>query len=82
MFGNQPAVGDRVHHEDRKHPTKDGWLQANGQIVNLIMDQDGFWDDVPEVDFVVVEYDKDDIEVYSVDELEWTPMNGGYWRVA
>lgn len=75
MIGNEPQVGDRVHHEDRKHPTKKNWLQANGQIVNIIGDDE----DEREV---VVEFGEDDIEMYSINQLEWTPMLGGYWRVS
>ena len=75
MIGNEPQVGDRIHHEGRKHPTKAGWLQANGQIVNIIGDAE----DEREV---VVEFGEDDIEMYNTNQLEWTNAMGGYWRVA
>lgn len=74
MIGNEPQVGDKVHQEDRKHPSKPGWLQANGQIVNVIGNEDDRE--------YVVEFGEGDIEIYPLDQLEWTPMLGGYWRVS
>jgi len=72
--GNEPFIGDRVHHEGRTHPTRVGWLQANGEIVNTI-EEDG---DVVEI---VVEFGQGDIEMYDVEQLEWANHMGGYWRV-
>ena len=74
MKGNEPFIGDRVHHEGRTHPTRVGWLQANGKIVNLIEEDD-------EVREVLVFFGKDDFECYDVDQLEWTNVVGGHWRV-
>lgn len=74
MIGNEPQVGDRVHHEDRKHPSKPGWMQANGSIVNIIGDDD-------EREFVVEFGEDSDIAIYFLDQLEWAPYVGGYWRV-
>lgn len=75
MKGNEPFLGDRVHHEGRTHPTRIGWLQANGEIVSLIEDEG-------EVREVVVSFGPEDIQLYDVEELEWTNSMGGYWRVA
>lgn len=75
MIGNEPAVGDRVHQEGRPHPTKDGWMQANGIVVNI------FGDDEDERE-VVVEFGEDDLEIYNINQLEWSPILGGHWRVA
>lgn len=80
MIGNQPAIGDRVHHDNRRHPTKSGWLQANGKIVNIFLDEDD--EDYDEVQEVLVEFGEDDFECYATSELEWCPDLGGYWRVS
>lgn len=72
----EPQIGDRVHHEGRTHPTRVGWLQANGEIVNLIEDDDG------ETEEVVVNFGPDDIETYAVERLEWCSDVGGHWRVS
>ena len=80
--GNQPAVGDKVHHENRRHPTKAGWLQANGVIIGIVNNNEN--DDHPDFEDlqeVLVEFGEDDTELYSFTELEWTNMLGGYWRV-
>ena len=76
MSLNILQVGAKVHHPERPHPTQKDWLQANGEVVNLIMDDDG--EDVSEV---VVEFGVDDLEMYSAEQLEWTDDLGGYWRV-
>lgn len=75
MIGNEPFIGDRVHHEGRTHPTRVGWLQANGEIVNILEDDDG------NAGEVVVKFGPEDIEIYDVTQLEWTNAMGGYWRV-
>ena len=75
MRGNEPFIGDRVHHEGRLHPMIAGWMQANGEIVNIINDED-------EAREVIVKFGEDDIEIYDVEELEWTNAMGGYWRIA
>jgi hypothetical protein len=74
--GNEPFIGDRVHHEGRLHPYKAGWFQANGEIVNLLQDEDT--EDTLEV---MVKFDNEDVQIYDVEELEWTNAMGGYWRV-
>lgn len=74
MIGNEPQVGDRVHQEGRKHPSKEGWMQANGTIVNIIGDDD-------EREFVVEFGESGDITIYFLDQLEWVPYVGGYWKV-
>jgi hypothetical protein len=80
MKRNEPEVGDKVHHEGRKHPSKKDWLDANGTIINVLVDEDD--DDLP-VQEVMVEYSEGVLEFYSVDELEWTPfLCDGYWRVS
>jgi len=72
-------VGDKVHHEGRKHPEKDGWLQANGQILNILFDEDE--DSEGEPLEIMVEFGDNDFEFYLADQLEWTDDLGGYWRV-
>lgn len=79
MIGNEPEIGDKVHHPNRSHPTKKGWLQANGFIVYLIYDDEE--DDEPIIWEIVVSFGEGDEEVYFADQLEWTPELGGYWRV-
>lgn len=77
MTGNEPIVGDRVHHEGRPHPTREGWLQANGVIIRII-----YADDEDHEPYeIVVQYDEDDHEVYFTEQLEWCSSIGGYWRV-
>ena len=78
MRTNEPYIGDRVHHEGRTHPTRVGWLQANGEIINILKDDD----DADSVVEVMVEYGPDDHQFYDAEELEWTDALGGYWRVA
>ena len=73
-------VGDKLYHEGRKHPTKVGWGQANGQIIEIIMSSDDP-EDEPEPYEVVVSFYEDDVETYFVEQLEWTDSLGGYWYV-
>ena len=80
MASREVMEGDKVHHEGRKHPTKDGWLQANGEIVGVIMSDPE--DDEPSEPYeVVVSFGEGDTELYFVEQLEWTDDLGGYWRV-
>jgi hypothetical protein len=80
MTGNEPEVGDRVHSEGRPHPNREGWLQANGEIINIIYASDDE-DDDPEPYEAIVRYDEDDYETYFIEQLEWCTSIGGYWRV-
>lgn len=73
-------VGQRVHVQGRKHPTKEGWFAANGVISMILMTSDDP-DDEPEPYEVVVIFDEDDNDVYFVSQLEWTDSYGGCWVV-
>lgn len=79
MRGNEPAVGDKVHHEGRMHPTRKGWMQANGEIFRIIFEDDD--DEERTIAEVVVQFGEDDYAVYFTESLEWTNTLGGYWMV-
>lgn len=73
-MADEMKIGDRVYVEGRKHPTKAGWFQANGEIIDILMDEDG-----EEMEDIVVKFDEDDISFFSADDFEWTDSLGGYW---
>lgn len=77
----QLRTGQRFHHAGRKHPTKEGWLQANGEIIDIIMSSDDPDDDLEPYEVIVL-FDGEDTETYFFEELEWVPDLGGYWQVA
>lgn len=72
-------VGDRVYVADRKHPEKKGWLQCNGQVIEIIMNSDDP-DDDPEPYEIVVGFSDNDVDTYFVEQFEWTDSLGGYWN--
>lgn len=82
MSDRIPEVGDKVHHLNRRHPVKAGWLQANGVITNVFNSDDDDEDEEFDMEQMVsVEFGEEDTELYNFCELEWCSDLGGYWRV-